>query len=161
MDHTAMDHSKMDHSMHGGGMESSESAAGCKMNMLFTFDSTDLCIVFPWWHIRTGLGFAISLMTVVGLSMLYEYIRFIASVYEKLPGPVLARTDSMRSPSRGRLAVIKAAFYALQVFYSFFIMLIFMTYNGWIMLAVVLGAFAGRLVWSSHAQSSQKGMFCH
>jgi len=55
--------------------------------------------------------------------------------------------------------VIKAALYAVQVFYSFFIMLLFMTYNGWIMLAVAVGAFIGHL--SFGAESATKDVACH
>jgi len=58
-----------------------------------------------------------------------------------------------------RSKVVKAAFYALQVFYSFFIMLLFMTYNGWIMLAVAVGAFVGYLAFGSGAVT--KSAACH
>ena len=55
--------------------------------------------------------------------------------------------------------VVKAALYALQVFYSFFIMLLFMTYNGWIMLAVAVGAFVGYLAFGG--SSAAKVAACH
>lgn len=73
---------------------------------------------------------------------------------------------------------IKAAFYGVQVFYSFFIMyvcyppcgsfeiadvwverLLFMTYNGWIMLAVGAGAFLGYLLFGGG--SVEKSAACH
>lgn len=72
---------------------------------------------------------------------------------------------------------IKAAFYAVQVFYSFFIMqvfssfpwavsvyssgrrLLFMTYNGWIMLSVAVGAFVGYLVFGNSTVT--KSAACH
>jgi copper transporter 1 len=57
------------------------------------------------------------------------------------------------------MKVVKAAFYAVQVFYSFFIMLLFMTYNGWIMLAVGVGAFVGYLLFSN--SSPTKSAACH
>nr|OQO26427.1 hypothetical protein B0A51_04949 [Rachicladosporium sp. CCFEE 5018] len=55
--------------------------------------------------------------------------------------------------------VVKAAFYGVQVFYSFFIMLLFMTYNGWIMLAVGFGAFLGYLLFGG--SSATKSAACH
>ena len=55
--------------------------------------------------------------------------------------------------------LVKAAFYAVQVFYSFFIMLLFMTYNGWVMLAVAAGAFIGYLGFGGG--SSTKSVACH
>jgi solute carrier family 31 (copper transporter), member 1 len=76
--------------------------------------------------------------------------------------------------------MVKAALYAVQVFYSFFIMcvlrwsnllclvdeadqtirLLFMTYNGWIMLAVAVGAFGGYLAFGSDS-SATKSVACH
>lgn len=71
-----------------------------------------------------------------------------------------------------------ALLYAVQVFYSFFIMLVFphsaseiasvlthsrllfMTYNGWIMLAVAVGAFVGYLVFGG-GSSAAKSAACH
>lgn len=58
-----------------------------------------------------------------------------------------------------RVRLVKAAFYAVQVFYSFFIMLLFMTYNGWIMLAVAAGAFIGYTGFGSG--SATKSVACH
>ena len=70
---------------------------------------------------------------------------------------------------------IKAALYAAQVFYSFFIMyvhhalfpytvaqchrLLFMTYNGFIMFSVAVGAFIGYMVFGSG--SASKTVACH
>jgi solute carrier family 31 (copper transporter), member 1 len=70
----------------------------------------------------------------------------------------------------------KAGLYAVQVFYSFFIMLLFMTYvsrshqwspgvsltkqNGWVMLAVAAGAFVGYLAFGKNL-SSTKTVACH
>ncbi|ODH46883.1 hypothetical protein GX48_07026 [Paracoccidioides brasiliensis] len=64
-----------------------------------------------------------------------------------------ARTNRRR---RGKLVL--AAFYAVQVFYSFMIMLLFMTYNGWVMLAVTAGAFLGYLMFGGAAT---KAVSCH
>ena len=81
-----------------------------------------------------------------------------------------------------RARFVKAGFYAVQVFYSFFIMcvfsllaysqchkgkkddlycfrLLFMTYNGWVMLAVALGAFIGYLGFGN--SSATKSVACH
>jgi len=58
-----------------------------------------------------------------------------------------------------RSRAIKALFYAVQVFYSFFIMLLFMTYNGYVMLAVAVGAFIGHLAFG--VESASKDASCH
>jgi copper transporter 1 len=53
----------------------------CSMNMLFTWDTTDLCIVFPWWHIRGTYDLVVSLIIVVLFGMTYELLREIARQY--------------------------------------------------------------------------------
>ena len=82
------------------------------------------------------------------------------------------QTDRVQS----RTKVIKAALYAVQVFYSFFIMyaelsgteegrdanhtrLLFMSYNGFIMIAVAVGAFIGYLAFVEDAPTNT--VACH
>ncbi|USP77233.1 Copper transport protein CTR2 [Curvularia clavata] len=74
-----------------------------------------------------------------------------------LLGP--GRNGSLGRSTEQQMKIIKAVLYAVQVFYSFFIMLLFMTYNGWIMLAVAVGAFVGYLMFSQ--SSSTKSVACH
>ncbi|KAK9325774.1 Ctr copper transporter family-domain-containing protein [Lipomyces orientalis] len=166
----------MDHSQHMGHTSSDDiemdflydfgESSPCRTPMLFTWDSKDLCIVFDWWHIRSGFGFLVSLLAVLFLSLGYEYVRAINGAVdsdaETLPGPSgMKRDERTTYGRRPQLRILRAAFYALQVAYSFFLMLVFMTYNGWVMLAVVGGAFSGHLLWSSRFGRSSRGMFCH
>lgn len=63
---------------------------------------------------------------------------------------------------RRQARLVLGALYAVQVFYSFFIMLLFMTYNGWIMLAVAVGAFAGYVMFGHQDHTSAvKAVSCH
>ena len=121
--------------------------------MLFTWDTTDLCIVFRSWRI-TGLWSLIwSLAAVAALTAGYEAVREAsrryeakqAAIIENLPSKSLlswnrslfgfeaySRQDSERSSllplgssaaaQEKQVKVAKAAFYGVQVFYSFFIM---------------------------------------
>lgn len=61
---------------------------------------------------------------------------------------------------RRQARLVLGALYAAQVFYSFFIMLLFMTYNGWIMLSVAVGAFVGFVLFG-HEESVAKAAACH
>ncbi|KAJ5970963.1 uncharacterized protein N7479_000881 [Penicillium vulpinum] len=73
--------------------------------------------------------------------------------------PLLVGRDNRGTLVRkGKL--IMAALYAIQVFYSFFIMLLFMTYNGQVMIAVAVGAFVGYLVFSEGTPAA-KTIACH
>ncbi|PFH59685.1 hypothetical protein XA68_12008 [Ophiocordyceps unilateralis] len=168
MDHRHMGH---DHGGHGGHDDM------CSMNMLFTWDTTNLCIVFRQWHIRSTASLIFSLLAVILLAMLYEALRALSRRFEAsqerriaampnddLLGP--AETTPLLHPGQNhyqasqRVQVIKSLFYALQNFYAFMLMLIFMTYNGWVMIAVSLGAFFGYLLFGQ-ATSATKDNACH
>ncbi|KAK9383302.1 Ctr copper transporter family-domain-containing protein [Kockiozyma suomiensis] len=159
----------MDHSMHmaslppehvGHFTDAVAKESTCKMNMLFTWDYEDLCIIFKWWHIRSGLGFFVSLLAVMGLATGYEFLRIWNSVgiEDSLPGPTGNRP---RERSTRNVLLLKSGIYGLQVLYSFFLMLVFMTYNGWVMLAVAAGAFTGHYLWASRLSRPARGLFCH
>ncbi|KAJ5768560.1 hypothetical protein N7533_001143 [Penicillium manginii] len=196
----------MDHSMHAmHDMDHGHSGHGdmdmgdqCSMNMIFTWSSKNLCIIFRQWRITGPLSLLLSLILIVLLTAGYEGVRHVTRKYEAahnqrlnafvattsssdngIPRPVTADlpTDAFQpvagegSPllvgrdnraavaRRGKLTL--AALYAIQVFYSFFIMLLFMTYNGSVMLAVAVGAFAGYLAFADDGTSAQKTVACH
>lgn len=50
--------------------------------MLFTWDTTDLCVVFRWWHVRGPWSLLFTLLGVVGLGMSYELLRNIARKFD-------------------------------------------------------------------------------
>lgn len=52
----------------------------------------------------------------------------------------------------------KSVYYGLLVGYSYMMMLVFMTYNGWAMIAVVLGAVLGNYLYGGEINDS---MACH
>ncbi|KAF1912579.1 Ctr copper transporter family-domain-containing protein [Ampelomyces quisqualis] len=180
MDHSHMDHGHMDHDMPG-----MSPGPKCNMNMLFTWDTTDLCIVFRGWRISGTGSLIASLLAIVLLTAGYEAVREASRRYEAYATRVGERraggtessetqdtpnnaneSSSLLGPGRNvgknseqQMKIVKGILYAMQVFYSFFIMLLFMTYNGWIMLAVAVGAFVGYLLFSG--SSSTKSVACH
>ncbi|TKA66946.1 hypothetical protein B0A49_09366 [Cryomyces minteri] len=162
MDHFGMDHGHMDHGGMGGGEPM------CSMDMLFTWDTNNLCIVFKSWRIRSTTSLLFSLLAIVALTAGYELVREMSRQYEER---CRQRSDKWRmegitevvgrqtSAVEKKSKMVKAALYAVQVFYSFFIMLLFMTYNGWVMLAVAAGAFVGYLMFSN--STATKSAACH
>ncbi|KAL5339221.1 Ctr copper transporter [Aspergillus crustosus] len=190
----------MDHGHHGD-MDMGEGQ--CSMNMLFTWSTKNLCIVFSGWRVTGPLSLLGSLVVIVLLAAGYEGIRQVTRQYEiahakrlsafsaavvgsneiddavsgtdqepettpdhqnqaYFPGarsPLLVGSDNKRAVER-RGQITMAALYAVQVFYSFFIMLLFMTYNGFIMLAVAVGAFVGYLAFGEN-MSATKSVACH
>jgi len=142
-----------------GGMDMSPGPT-CKMNMLFTWDTTDLCVIFRWWHIHSTFTLLLSLVGVALLTAGYEGVREISRRYE-ISSAEYANTLPRRTATQReqQIKLVKATLYAVQVFYSFFIMLLFMSYNGWIMISVAAGAFIGYLVFASG--TATKTVACH
>lgn len=50
--------------------------------MLFTWGTTDLCIIFPQWHISSTFTLLLSLLGVVLLTAGYELVREASRRYE-------------------------------------------------------------------------------
>lgn len=50
--------------------------------MLFTWDTTNLCIVFRWWHITSTTSLLLSLAGVALLTAGYELVRDASRKYE-------------------------------------------------------------------------------
>ncbi|KAI1072488.1 hypothetical protein LB507_002909 [Fusarium sp. FIESC RH6] len=159
MDHVHMDHSSMDH----GGMDHGHGGMNdmCSMNMLFTWDTTNLCIVFRQWHVRSTTSLLFSLVAVILLAMGYEALRSLSRRYEQaLDNRVRAAPRQSQEQADQRAHLIKAILYALQNFYAFMLMLVFMTYNGWVMISVSLGAFLGYLFFGQKTSATKENA-CH
>ncbi|ODV59326.1 low-affinity Cu transporter [Ascoidea rubescens DSM 1968] len=131
--------------------------------MLFTWNYKNLCIIFSWWHIRSLLGLVFSLLLLVLISAGYEWLKYKILKYEKsLTGNALLPN----TPSTGDIIkiqqkkkIINSFLYGLQVGYSFMLMLVFMTYNGWAMISVVVGAILGKYLWNT--EPSLRSIACH
>jgi len=128
--------------------------------MLFTWDTTDLCVVFRWWHVRGPWSLFFTLIGVVFLGMSYELLRLAARKYDenifgqvrlgtpthdddtdrpplttgsgRYPSPLHPTNTSMDSDTfrlGRRRHIIRAILYGAQVFYSYLLMLVAMTYQ--------------------------------
>ncbi|ORY65924.1 ctr copper transporter [Pseudomassariella vexata] len=164
MDHSLMDHGEMGHGDMGhGDMGHGGGGMGdmCSMNMLFTWDSTNLCIIFQQWHVRGPASLVFSLLAIVAICAGYEALREATRRYEswssrqnELP------TGSNQVEVSKRAHVVKAALYAAQTFYAFMIMLLFMTYNGWVMVSVAIGTFVGYVMFGTRTGTVRETA-CH
>jgi len=119
--------------------------------MIFTWDTDNLCIIFKWWRIYSTTSLILSLLGVVLLTAGYELIREMSRKYEsrdtvargsktrssfdggpRLDSGTVTPLDDAYSSSplwagkdgqaQRQSKMVKALFYAVQVFYSFFIM---------------------------------------
>ncbi|KAK9348720.1 Ctr copper transporter family-domain-containing protein [Lipomyces starkeyi] len=118
--------------------------------MLFTWDANSICIVFQWWRIYNKVTLAFSFLGIVGLGIGYEFLREMTRRYEAYIATRMSGIPTSLLSIRDR--VVLSFFYALQVLYSFFLMLVFMSYNGLMMSAVVIGAFIGFFFFGSRTR---------
>lgn len=173
-----MDH-HMDHSHHSHMAHSMDNGADaqymCSMNMLFTWSTRNLCIVFRWWHIGSTVSLVLSLLAIVVIGMGYEALREGIRRFEVMtskraesvpPSETVTETTPFLWSGQNRVEVsrrahvIKAVLYGIQNFYAFMIMLIFMTYNGWVMIAVTVGSSLGYLIFGGKTTAT-KDTACH
>ncbi|KAJ6594231.1 Ctr copper transporter family-domain-containing protein [Mycena capillaripes] len=185
----------MDHSHHAHS-EPAAAMAKCSMHMLWNTQIIDTCIVFPSWHVTSNASFVGSCIAIVALGVFYEYLRaFQKSLDKRIALSLVAsgkgkRTASGRSsPSdedagllTGRrifkiqttgtpvpflLRALRAGLYGATVFLSFFLMLVFMTYNAYLIFATVFGAALGHFIFGGTINidallsEESKGMACH
>lgn len=166
----------------------------CEMHMLWNTQIENTCIVFRSWHISSTSSFIFSCLAIVALGIFYEYLRSFSKALDYRLAVSLSKgkrkgTRSGRSSPEddheeagllsGRLLktspgtsvpftsrVIRAVVYGATVFLSFFLMLVFMTYNAYLILATVLGASIGHYIFSGTINldavlGDSKGMACH
>ncbi|KQS30483.1 high affinity copper uptake protein 1 isoform X2 [Drosophila erecta] len=146
---------------HGGG-----SGTGMEhmMPMAFHFGHNET-ILFSWWHIETVAGLVGSMIVIFLLALMYEGLKYYREYlfwktynlleYRPVTGPQ-RNPEAPRIPSPAAAApspvqpsmlsvnhLLQTLLHVLQVTLSFLLMLIFMTYNVWLCLMVVLGAAVG------------------
>ncbi|KAK0505169.1 copper transporter [Armillaria luteobubalina] len=180
----------MDHGAHSGEM----ALPRCSMNMLWNTQIEHTCVVFRSWHIKTTSQFVLSCLAIVALGVFYEYLRALQETVDARIAASLSKGKQCRrsrSSSRASEAAedalllsgrvlgkpstgvpvpplhraLRATLYGVTVFLSFFLMLVFMTYNAYLIFAVVVGAVIGHYVFGGELNlgtlGEDKGMACH
>ncbi|KAG2236607.1 hypothetical protein INT48_000161 [Thamnidium elegans] len=151
----------------------------CAMNMLFNWQIKDTCIVFEWWHIYTATDLLLSCIIVFAITAGYEYLRVLSNSLDdqwsqadkkKLSDQIhgeesettdsFLRKDTMRRWSSKQEA-IRSLVYAALVGISFWLMLVFMTYNGYLMISIVLGAGFGHFIFGQGKLKASRDIQCH
>ncbi|RKP38230.1 Ctr copper transporter [Dimargaris cristalligena] len=153
--------------------------------MAFNWETKNVCVLFESWRIDSPESLIFSCLAVVILAAGYEFSKKISATpptgwnrgensEDEVTGTGQDRqpqeTDTM-VPVRGRperhavrrtnVRVTRAVLYSLQVFYSFFLMLIFMTYNWYLVISVVVGTAIGHFFFASDEMAGFRSMSCH
>lgn len=169
MNHTMADHSAMGHSMAGhammnhSGMDHSHSHAGMDMDMTFHFGVKEK-VLFDSWDVNGQWTMLLSCVGIFFMAVMYEGIKYYRenllwktyntlhyravdenavpdSENHKSVVREVVRKDSPRMLSQKHL--VQTGLHIIQLTVSYLLMLIFMTYNVWLCLAVVVGSAVG------------------
>ncbi|XP_028128853.1 high affinity copper uptake protein 1 isoform X2 [Diabrotica virgifera virgifera] len=143
-----MDHS-IDHSLHHSGMD-------MVMQMYFKF-STDEYVLFKAWHFTTAGGLIGSMIGIAILAAIYEGLKYFREylfwkTYNSLQYRAVSLPDKNATPEEpqvvqptmmSKMHALQTILHMVQMVLSYFLMLIFMTFNVWLCMAVVVGAGIG------------------
>lgn len=152
----------VDHISHIGHSEYLESAVHSEhdghgmmdMSMSFHFGYKET-ILFSWWKIHNIGGLIGSMIGIFILALLYEGLKYwrehlfrkaIATLQYCANLQKGNATEDNKASHMNMLSLdhgLQTLLHVLQMIVSYFLMLIFMTYNVWLCIAVVLGAGVG------------------
>ncbi|ORX79698.1 Ctr copper transporter [Basidiobolus meristosporus CBS 931.73] len=175
---TMLGHDMPHHDMPGHDMPGHDM---CSMQMVFNWDISNLCVVFNWWRINSVPTLMVSIILVFALSASYEMLRdYTRSFEQRIITKHQASATEEESPESAesnesllnsgsykyiwltpKEKIQRVLLYSIQVFLSFFLMLVFMTYNGYLIISVVLGASAGFYIFGGDRLSAVKSLSCH
>lgn len=146
---TAIPHDHSQHLTAGNTMEH-------MMSMAFHFGCNET-ILFSWWKIDSVAGLLGSMLAIFVMATLYEGLKYYReylfwktyNLLEYRPVAVNAKPEENQNAPTVQPSMLswmhfyQTFLHIIQVTLSFLLMLIFMTYNVWLCVAVVLGAAVG------------------
>jgi hypothetical protein len=136
-------------------------ADSCSMAMYFGA-STNTCLWLESWHVTNGVQFFGSVVAIVALCFLREWItayrqkrfndraRFAREQKQTLLDPASGKVNTRQAvaPPSAIEVLVESTFYSVNVTLAYLLMLLIMTYNVGICLAVILGLFAGNFIFT-------------
>lgn len=175
-----------------GGDDMASMMGGCKISMLWNWNTVDSCFISSSWRVTSEGMFAGSCIGVILLVMSLELLRRAVKEYDRFilrqhqaqalahPQPQQQQqvTKSAASPDGGAspeppatFAVVgapqfrpnviqqavRALLHTLQFAVAYFIMLLAMYYNGYIIICIFIGAYLGSFIfqWESLGGSQE------
>jgi copper transporter 1 len=151
-----------DHSIMNPDTDMSEDTSDtCSMSMLFNWDTKNVCIIFEWWKVNSAGMMVLAFFILMLLAIAYEELRYALRRYDAAiirnqyehsqleaggAGSLFGAKSSVPIQFSWKHQLVCSILYALQVALGFISMLVFMTYNGILMIAVVVGAGIGFLL---------------
>ncbi|KAJ5683490.1 hypothetical protein N7462_006655 [Penicillium macrosclerotiorum] len=139
----------------------------CKISMLWNWNTVDSCFIAESWQITSNGMFAGSCIGVICLVISLEFLRRLGKEYDRS----LLRTHTLRlRQSRSEVSTsvealssnfvsqkftptilqqsIRAFLHMVQFAVAYFVMLLAMYYNGYIIICIFIGAYIGSFIFS-------------
>ncbi|KAI5922087.1 putative high affinity copper protein [Camillea tinctor] len=156
--------------MGNGAMESMNMEGNCRISMLWNWHTIDACFLSESWQVKSSGGFAALCLGVIMMVMLLEFLRGAAKSYDRhlirqhvreiknkhssgdaADGALIAKGHPPLVPTPPcRPSVlqqlVRALFHTVQFALAYWIMLLAMYYNGYIIICIIIGAFLGSFV---------------
>ncbi|KAK3385792.1 high affinity copper transporter [Podospora didyma] len=154
-----------------GGMGGMSGGNGCKISMLWNWYTVDACFISSSWRVTSAGMFAASCIGTILLSICLEILRRSVKEYDtylirthtdnyvSLGSSGGGRGEGSHSPNKGPAGVafplpigyrpsllqqtLRALLHMLQFAVAYFIMLLAMYYNGYIIICIFIGIFLG------------------
>ncbi|UNI23329.1 Copper Transporter integral membrane protein that functions in high affinity copper transport [Purpureocillium takamizusanense] len=166
-------HNHAGHDM--GGMDMGGGGNSCKISMLFNFYTVDACFLSNQWHVTSSGMFAGSCIGVFLLAMSLEFLRRSVKEFDRFlvrqhiakhqpgaaadHGSVSSKDAAVRNAAAGACPAvvppfrpnvfqqaIRAFLHFLQFTVAYFLMLLAMYFNIYIIVSIILGAFFGAFI---------------
>ncbi|KAI1500235.1 putative high affinity copper protein [Biscogniauxia marginata] len=158
------------------GMGAMDAIEGdCRISMLWNWDTVGACFLSKSWQIKSEGGFAALCIGVILLVLLLELLRRTAKTYDRHlirqhqksanlaadkahprgetanGSPLIAKSHHALVPPvpfrpNIRQQAIRALLHTLQFALAYWIMLLAMYYNGYIIISIIIGAFIGSFI---------------
>ncbi|XP_034235046.1 high affinity copper uptake protein 1-like [Thrips palmi] len=145
--------------MGGGGMDMGGGGGDMYMMIMWFHAGMNEYVLFDFWRVKDGASLAYSMVILFLAAFLYEGLKYTReSLYVKhnhkhgnsqTSSVELNGHHQETSWIRGMLRplhLVQTGLHAVQFLLSYLLMLVFMTYNVWLCLAVLLGATFGFFV---------------
>ncbi|CAJ0607753.1 unnamed protein product [Cylicocyclus nassatus] len=139
----------MDHSSHAGHIGQAATPAplvgghGSMHSMAFHFGSMETILFNFWMPMSTG-GMIVSCLIVVAMCFFMEMLRFLRT-YRAAQRPPSMENQIRFEPTVTGYVLMDGMMHFVQLAISYCLMLIFMTFNVWLCLAVLIGEVGSRL----------------
>ncbi|CAG8446040.1 12681_t:CDS:2 [Acaulospora morrowiae] len=139
------------------------------MPMLLNWNTEGLYVVFSWWHPNNIGLLLLSMLFCVLLAIVHEFLKYLLKYDLRLrQSPDLEKSKKIEAEKIIGISynqrVLRTLVFSAQTILAYFLMLIVMTYNGFFILAVVLGAAIGYFIWGMPAKTNssvEASTVCH